>query len=73
MNEDDIDIKIQAQNYAIVESVRFDLPEIEHIQRLRKSQVDDVIDTTLKRKLLSYIQLLDFVLKTISEILDHVK
>lgn len=61
------------QNYAIAESMRLDIPELEKIIKLRKEQYDDAFDPETKRKIADYVDVLGHAIKVIRELLAQVK
>ena len=71
MMSDDFDRQMQAQNFAIAETIREDKLKLEQLSDMRKEQAEDTLDPIMKRKLMEYVELLNYAIKSIQEIISQ--
>ncbi len=68
---DDFERQMQAQNFAIAETVREDKNKLEQLSNLRKEQAEDTLDPIMKRNIVAYVELLNYAINAIQNILSQ--
>lgn len=71
MMSDEFERQMQSQNFAIAETVREDKQKLEQLSDLRNEQAEDALDPIMKRNIMAYVELLNYAINAIQNILDH--